>query len=419
MTGGKLKDYKSSNKNRRKFIIVFISIIILFFVSRAITGRLYKNYKTTFPIYTNYLRTKNIKGINIFEEKIYYAEGSGVSVFNASEGQKVPVGFEIASINLMNDTSGLKDDLIKVNAALNYKNKNLPTENVNNKLSIKNLQDDIKNNNLSKAIADINEMDIYSNKSISISEITELLNYSEDALLARKKELVEQISNSNISYYAENSGVVSFLIDNLEEKYASKDFDKYTYDYINKNLNAKANDAKTRVEINEPLFKLINNLNYYIAIPIKDLKNIGSPEEGDYLTFNSNLGAELKGKVIKINTSKNGNVVILYLNSQFDKIYRNRINDFSLILRDEKCFEIPNSAIIKRDNLFGVYVQEIHGLVRFMPIKVIRPLEHSSYISKGDKNSYISIDNKSYRTITINDSIILTPKQVDESEVLN
>ncbi len=419
MTGGKLKVYKSSNKKRRKFIIIFIGIIILFFISRAITGRLYKNYKTVFPTYTNYIRTKNIKGINIFDEKIYYAEGSGISLFNASEGQKVPVGFEIASINLMNDTSGLKDDLIRVNAALNYKNQDSLKETANNKLSIKNLQDDIKNNNLSKAIADINEMDIYSTKSISISELTELLNYSEDALLARKKELAEQISNSNISYYAENSGIVSFLIDNLEKKYNLEDFDKYTYEYINENLNAKPNDTKTKVEINEPLFKLINNLNYYIAIPTKDLKSIGSPKEGEYLTLNSNVGAKLRGKIVKINTSKNGNVVILYLNSQFDKIYKNRINNYSLILRDEKCFEIPNSAIIKRDNLFGVYVQEIHGLVRFVPIRVIRPLENSSYVSKGDKNSYISIDNKTYRTISINDSIVLTPKQVDESEVLN
>ncbi|MDO5041146.1 MAG: HlyD family efflux transporter periplasmic adaptor subunit [Peptoniphilus sp.] len=414
-----MKAYKSSNKNRRKFIIIFIGIILLFFISRAITGRLYKNYKTVFPTYTNYIRTKNIKGINIFDEKIYYAEGSGISLFNASEGQKVPVGFEIASINLMNDTSGLKDDLIRVNAALNYKNQDFTKETVTNKLSIKNLQDDIKNNNLSKAIADINEMDIYSTKSISISELTELLNYSEDALLARKKELAEQISNSNISYYAENSGIVSFLIDNLEKKYNLEDFDKYTYDYINENLNAKPNDTKTKVEINEPLFKLINNLNYYIAIPTKDLKSIGSPEEGQYLTLNSNVGAKLTGKIVKINTSKNGNVIILYLNSQFDKIYKNRINNYSLVLRDEKCFEIPNSAIIKRDNLFGVYVQEIHGLVRFIPIKVIRPLENSSYVSKGDKNSYIRIDNKTYRTISINDSIVLTPKQVDESEVLN
>ncbi len=408
-------------KNGRIFVFTLIAFVFLFFVSRSITGRLYKDYKTIFPTYTTYRKTKVVKGYNIFKEKVYKAEGSGITIFNASEGQKVPVGFEVASINLMNDTSGLKDDLIKVNAALSYKTQGISEEEVDtdNNLSLKELQNDLKNKNLSKAIADINDLDISSQKSVSISELSELLDYSKEALEARKKELLEQISRSNITYKSENSAVVSFLIDNLENKYKPEDLDKFTYNYLIKNSQIRENKTVTRIEKDDPLFKLIENDNYYIALAVESLKDVGDPKVGDYLTIEFDKNNMAKSKIVKINNSDSGSVIILFIDDLFDAVYKKRINDFNLILREEKCFEIPKSTIVKRDDLFGVYVQEIHGLVRFVPIKVIHPLDNSSYISKGDKNSYITISNKRYRTISINDSIVLNPKQVNESEVLN
>ena len=81
--------------------------------------------------------------------------------------------------------------------------------------------------------------------------------------------------------------------------------------------------------------------------------------------------------------------------------------------------EIPKSAIIKRKGEFGVFVQEIHGLVKFVPIKVVVPFEDYSYISTGDKNSVIKLKDKSVKTVTLNDKIVLNPKQVEESKILN
>ncbi|MGO3751366.1 MAG: HlyD family efflux transporter periplasmic adaptor subunit [Peptoniphilaceae bacterium] len=417
---GAKKEKKKKIFYRRRFFALLIFLIIFFFLIRSVTGRFYKTYKTVFPTLTTYIKSKDVKGYNIFNEKVYYAEANGVTAFNASEGQKVPVDFKIASINLMNDTSGLKDELIKVKSALSYK-KNTESEGnkeSNDLINIKKLQDDIKANNYIKAIEDINNLDISSEKSISISELSDLMSYSEDALEIKKDELIGQISKSNISYNAEYSGVVTFVVDNLEKYYKFDDLSTFTYEYLNKHNKIIKNETKSKIQESDVLFKLIDNINYYIALPIKDLKEIENPEVGDYINLKYDDIFSYH-KIIKINKSKNGNVLILAMNNIFNKIYKNRINDYSIILKNEKCFEIPKKTIIKRNGKFGVYVQEIHGLVKFIPIKVIHPLEESSYISKGDKNGYINIDNKSYRTITINDSIVINPKQVDESHVLN
>ena len=84
---------------------------------------MYKDYKTDFATLKTYEKKVHAIGFNILNEKVYTAKNSGICVYNTSEGEKVPVGHEIASLNMMDDTSDLNDELIKVNSALSYKSK--------------------------------------------------------------------------------------------------------------------------------------------------------------------------------------------------------------------------------------------------------------------------------------------------------
>lgn len=418
----KNKKRKKVNFRLRRLIALFLVFIFIFFVIRAIKGKSYTKHKTQFPTYTLYKNVVEAKGYNLLNEKVYVSQGNGIALYNASEGQKVPVGFDIAIINLMNDVSDLKDELIKVNSALNYKTKKNEEFKVSEEEieSIKRIQEDLKKDNLSLAIEDINNLDLNTKQSISISELTELMNLSVEDLNQKKQELVKQISRSNIYYQAEYSGIVSYKVDGLEKDYINQDLGTYDTKYLKMHSKALENEPKTQVDNGDVLFKLIDNFSYKLALQVKNIEDLGDIDLGSNITLESKDIKKLRGKVIKINKSKDkSGVIILSLDEMLDKLYTERVHNFSIVKEKIKCFEIPKSAIIKRGKIFGVYVQEIHGLVKFIPIEVIEPLNNTSYVSSGNKKGIITISDKEYKTITINDAIVVNPKTVDESQILN
>ena len=108
---------------------------------------------------TTYEKDIDTKIYNLFEEKAYFAKGDGIAVFHTSEGQKVPLGYEVANLNLMEDVSSLKDELNKVNSAIKIKNGIEPHEKENPKSFTKNIQDSIKNEDYQNLYFDINSPD--------------------------------------------------------------------------------------------------------------------------------------------------------------------------------------------------------------------------------------------------------------------
>lgn len=403
----------------RRLIALLLFLIIFTVIFRGINGRMYKDYKTEFATLKTYEKLVPAIGYNILDEIVYEAKDSGICVYNTSEGEKVPVGHEIVSLNMMDDTSGLNDELIKINSALSYKSKNHVEYSLEEaKPSTLKIQDAIKNNNLSLAIKNIDGLDLYSNNNLNISELAELRNLSVEELNQRKKDIQSKIAKSNLTYSADFASVVSFLIDGLEKYYTISDLDDYTYDYLNKHKSTQSFQTKVEVNKGDTLYKLINNLNYKIALQISSIKDLRNISVGDSINF-KNKNISLSGKIVKINKSSKGGVIIVEMSKNFFDIYKNRINDFDIVLKKEDCLEISKSAILKRDNQFGVYVQEIHGLVKFVPIKVVVPFEETSYIATGDKNSMVDINDEKIKTVTLNDKIVLNPKQVDESKILN
>ena len=75
--------------------------------------------------------------------------------------------------------------------------------------------------------------------------------------------------------------------------------------------------------------------------------------------------------------------------------------------------------MIERNDLTGVYVQEIKGLVKFVPVDIVSESNDTVFINRGNKQSVFSIGEKSYKTLTVNDAIVINPKTVDESRILN
>lgn len=391
----------------------------MIFFTKLIRGNRINNYKTIFPTLTTFEKDIDTKIYNLFEEKTYFSIGDGIAVFHASEGQKVPAGYEVANLNLMEDVSSLKDDLNKVKAALKIKKGIEPIEKENNHSFTKNLQEQIKNKNYSGVYFDINSSDEVSIENINEAELKEYLSLSEDTLMLKEKDLEDKISKYNFSYVTEFSGIVSYKIDGNEDYFKTDNLDKFTYKYLNKNYNFKSLEMETKVKNGDPLFKIINNINWKVACTINNVSQITNYNIGDSVKIQIPDIENLYGNVEKINKDKDHAVIIVSLDRYFENMYSNRIHDGKIIVNKTKGFEIPKSTLIDRDNLTGVYVQEIKGLVKFVPVDIVNENSDNVFINKGNKQSVISIGDKSYKTVTVNDAIVLNPKTVDESRILN
>ncbi len=415
-----MSNFKNKNKyiKRRVFALLLILFLLMVF-GKLLRGNRVNDYKTIFPTLTTFEKDIDTTIYNLFEEKAYYANGDGVVVFHASEGQKVPSGYEVASLNLMGDVSSLKDELAKVNAAIKIKKGIEPLEKENSKTFTKNLQEQIKNKNFAGVYYDINSSDNGISENINTAELKEYLELSDAALNYKKKELEKEISKYNFSYRSEFSGIVSYKIDGNEEYFNISDLDKFTYKYLNRNYNFKNLEMETRVRKGEPLFKIINNLNWKVACTISNASNIANYNIGDSVKIQIPDIEDIYGVVEKINKDENHAVIIVSLDRYFENMYSNRVHDGKIIVNKTRGFEIPKSTLIERNDLTGVYVQEIKGLVKFVPVDIVSESNDTVFINRGNKQSVFSIGEKSYKTLTVNDAIVINPKTVDESRILN
>lgn len=411
------KKLKKKRVIRKRILIFIIIILIIAFSIKIIKGKSYKSYKTIFPTLTTYENDIDTTFFNVLNEKVYKAEGNGIAIFNASEAQKVPVGFEIASINLMEDVSTLRDELLKVQTAIKYLDSG---EKIEEKLNFnRDIQKDILSKKFEKVNEEINSLELGSTNSFSISELKEYLSMDKNDLLNKQDELLEQIAKYNISFNADFTGLVSYEIDGLEDYFSSDNLDKYTYEYIDKNFKPKKNNIKLKVTKDDPLFKLIDNFTYYVVAKISKDSLIKNYKEGDNIKIKINNLDILNGKVIKIKKSKGRAAIVISLDEGIGDIYNKRIHQGEIIVEKTRGYIIPKSALIERNNLLGIYVQEIKGLVKFVPVDIIKEEADKVFINRGNRQSLIEIGDKSFKTLTINDAVVLSPRTVDESRILN
>ncbi len=417
-----MKEYREKKNSSLIFItvlLIFIAIVLSNFILKS-----FKRYNTTLPIMTNFKDSIIGKGYNILNEKVYKSSDEGIVLFNASEGQRVPMGYSIATINLMTDSSELKDELIKVNAAIDYK-KSENEEVTEFKLTdrevylIDQIQNSIVKDDYKALINNINELDLNTKHSVSISEISDLLGDSIEALEAKKELLRKEISENDVVYYSEFPGIVSYAIDGLEKSYSYANTEKYTYEYLEGHKKAYDHESRTRVEKGEEIFKLIDNFNWKMAIEITEFSKIKDIEIGDELYVIPEGKDKIKGTIENINKSNKRTVLVLNFEEGFENNYKNRINNVEIIVNQNQSLVIPSRAVTKSNRQVGVYVQEIHGLVKFVPISIIKQLGNETYVSVGDKYGNIKIGEQEVKTITINDPIVSNPESINERQILN
>ncbi len=417
---------------RSSFRIAIISFIFIYLIFRSIPIFLANTAKTILPLEELVISKVATEGVIIKNEHVYKAHGKGQLDSKIKEGERVSAGIEVANINLLEDTSQLKLELIEIENAITSLSKTNQDSEVlkvektkildkQDKL-IETLQTSINLGNYANVIASKSELELYDSKVKDIPLGKKLVGQSLDSLKERQANILEKINSSNIQYYTSNSGILSYNIDGYESIYLPKDFKNYTYDKINLENISKASIDDTQTEVGSPLFKMIDNFQWYIALKIEDINDVSQYEIGHNITIQfENDHKEIIGKIIEINPSGEKVVIVIKLNDYLHEYYNLRFSNIDIIKTKVSALKIPSKVIIEKDGQKGVYIKEINGIVKFRPIKVISQIKDYTYIDKGNEKGYIQLPGQEEleKTVLLYDEIFNNTNNIKEGQILN
>lgn len=417
---------KRKGSNRKKLFLTFFLTISIYFLISYVPAIFGFSNKTILPEKGTLYSKTPAEGYVIKDEIVYKAEGSGVVNKIINEGERVPVGIEVANIKTVKDTSQLMTELneieSKITKLLNTEIASISTEDSGetgtyNDQVLEEIQDIIN----SEDYVNINDRKKTLQSNDSKINNSTLIEHSLELLLEKKEFLRKQINGSELRFYAKRTGILSYQIDGYENIFKPVEFENYTYDKLFvREIDFNEND-KEEVSVGEPLFKIINNFEWYMAIKVESKEDIEQYKLGQALVLELDDGTELKGKIVSINITDDKAVVVLYLNTYLHSNYNLRITPLNIVHYKKDGLKIPSKVIINKDGTDGVLIKEINGIVKFRPISIIGEEGDYTFIDNGDNNGYIKLEGieKGVRTVSLFDEILNDPTSFTEGEILD
>lgn len=422
-----MKSSRRSRKNRKRRRILFFALLFFLLIGTAIFYRSgYRRHETTYPSLDTYRKTITGDGYPIFEETIYHAKGDGVAVFYAQDLEKVPAKFEVARLNLEQDSSSLKDQLMRVQAALDYKNDVPKQSGPEDVLSpdeierIQTIQDALRREDFSALIRGINTLDLNTKHSVNVTDLSDLLEKSIEELEEEKDTLSNQISESDISFTTTSSQVVSFQMP-LGGEWGG--YSGHPTDYDRQRLQKRSQKVRMSqsgvVKKGQGLFRLINNFQWYVAVDVPQIKTLQPPKVGQRIELLYGKGQTHSATVLSVTEQESGGVVIfLELQTGFESFIQRLRAPSSIVLEHAVALKFPATSLVENQKQLGVYVEDIHGLVSFLPIELLGTIGDEVYVSPGDGNHNISVQDHLRKTVQLTDKIIVHPDRVEERQVI-
>lgn len=419
-----IRHRQNRKKKRRRLLLLILLLLILSGGVYSIYDRLVFAPKTAKPAEVQFRDVVKGDGYLLLDEDTVFTKAGGTAVYNVREGKKVTKGFRVADINVMNDNSKVKDQLIRIQAAIDFKNDRTSEKSEDSvdeeyENVIRNIQRFIRDEDYEKLVSSINTLDLSTKHTVNVSELNELLKLSIPALEEQKDVLTERIASTSADYTAPSSGIISYTFDDLKKELSlEKDDETFTRSYLKSVDVAPLKRGKNHVEEDRAFFRSICDTRYKIALPIDDerlvkdqLNQIVTVRIGKVYT---------QAQVEKVLRDEKGAVVILNLQDKLQEVYTPRRQKITIIKSQSKALKIPTSAIVKGKNgEDGVYVDEIRRFVSFVPVRVLSVRDKVAYISMGGKDGTIKNKKGKYvTTVQPNDDVIVEPKKVEKNKIV-
>lgn len=300
---------------------------------------------------------KTYNGIIIREEHVIKSVSKGQATYYYGEGDRVKKNAVVCSIKNVADSSELEqqisnndneiakiqksrsdisliqDDIDFVNnkiknLASNYMTGSIETR-LNNLYSFK--------NELSGEVTLRNQILLTENRGSLKSLVEEKFAY--EAMLDKTKDMLS----------APISGIVSFSLDGLEEIYLVEQMEKLLPEQINMKFEVPSRINSESIEVEQPIFKVIDSNKWYIATYIPDeVCNGWLVEQQKKLNFSDDQSKFLNVKIKSITQGEGQKLVIFYTDRNMMDYINTRNISFEVESENYKGLKVPNSSIVEK-----------------------------------------------------------------------
>ncbi|MDD2495523.1 MAG: HlyD family efflux transporter periplasmic adaptor subunit [Tissierellia bacterium] len=374
-------------------------------------------------------------GIIVKDEEVFSSNVDGSLTYYHEDGDKVNRGLLVADINVDSNSVQIKSQIKEIELAIEDKKRK---DNINNSEDIQNvelnnnifrsdLQASILNNDIKNVYNIIGQVNTNNSDNIDIQDSSNKYeNYDIKELETMKNNLSNSMSANKIPYYSNNSGIITYKIDGLEDKYIYENVLNLTpsataeIDYVETDSSKNISVAK-----GDKIFKIIRNFDYYIAATVNN-EYAKLFEENKYIKtriLSHGVESEVWGYIKKINYGSEESVLIIYFDDFFYKVYDERYVDVQLITGVYDGLKIDLKSLVEKDGIIGVFVKDASNIVKFFPVEILGKDDENAVVYIGDyvsenKRRTITINENIHETIKIFDKIILEPDKVYEGQIL-
>ena len=228
-------------------------------------------------------------------------------------------------------------------------------------------------------------------------------------LIQKRSEYEKQLNSGSEYMKAQNSGVVSYKVDGLEEKLNINSLDNITEEFLNK-LNLKTGQI---IPSSNESGKIVNNYYCYIATVIKN-NDTQKLEEGKYVKIRLTNGDEISAKVEKLKPDNDKYIAILKITKDVEELIEYRKINFDIIYWSYSGLKVPNTSLMEENGL--KYVVRVRaGYKDKILVKVNKSNETYSIIEDYSTDElkelgWTSNEIVNNKSIGIYDEIMVNPK---------
>lgn len=407
---------KIDKKNGKGFssflgaLVAFIFIIVAF--NTIITSFFKKDVKTETPVEEVFYNSVVMNAALIKTEEVYQAGRNSYFTTQAKEGEKVKKGLENLSV-----TKSANDVIDKKLAAINKRLKDLDYDTsddsgLDNKVmtsKIKALQISINQ----KRYEDLSQI-LNSTEDDEDKYYESIKNYSIDKLLEMKDELLINKRSDAPLIRVSMSGIVSYFIDGLEDKYTNKNFDAiFEKDLLEDSKNYSINKAQSNDK-----FKIFDNFSMNI-LAFSNNEKLEDVGVNDVVLIEWDLtGTKTYARVLKKEKVDKTYKFLLNIRERISELYKDRFSKMEIIFDEYKTFKLPKSALIDKGSEKGVYIKDIDNTIRYKRVLLVGSDRDNIYVMRTDDNGLMKYKKLKFRSIKYYDEVVVFPSTVKEGDIL-
>lgn len=407
---------KIDKKNGKGFssflgaLVAFIFIIIAF--NTVITSFFKKDIKTQTPVEEVFYNSVAMNSALIRTEEVYQAGRHSYFTTQAKEGEKVKRGLENLSV-----TKSTNDLIDKKIDAINKRLKDLDYDTSDEEsLDQKAMNKKIKALQISinqKRYEDLSQI-LNSAEDEEDKYYESIKNYSIDKLLEMKDELNESKRSEAPAVKVSMSGIVSYFIDGLEDKYTNENFDALSEkDLIEDSKSYSLNQGKSNDN-----FKILDNFSMNI-LAFSDDKKLEDINLNDVVLIEWDLtGTKTYARVLKKEKSGDTYKFLLNIRDRISELYKDRFSKMEIIFDEYKTFKLPKSALVDKGSEKGVYIKDIDNTIRYKRVLLVGSDRDNIYVMRTDDNGLMKYKKLKFKSIKYYDEVVVFPSTVKEGDIL-